>query len=137
MNFWVDYYDVWITIISFKFCLAVSKSSWNWQTTRNDSYRSLSHWTIRSSQHDIIILICLTSRFDYSKTLWLFRWFMVIWNLRKNRTMMLWKYCTRISCVGYPNLIIDNKHYNSTRSTFVSNLNKILPHKNLLSFFKS
>ena len=78
MNFGISDYYVWVSIVFLHLCLTISKCSRNRKSARNNTNWPLCYWTSRSSQHNIIILINLTTCLYYPFSLWLFRRLMII-----------------------------------------------------------
>ena len=70
-DLWVRYDDLRVALILFHFGLAISKSSGDREPARYNSDWPLSHRPSRTSQHDVVVLVDLTSSSDDSFALWL------------------------------------------------------------------
>ena len=122
MDFWIYNNYIWIAIISFHFSLAVTKSSWNRQSTWNHSYWPLCYRTTWSSQHYIVVLVNLAASLKNSFLLSVLWWFVIIADGHKSCTLIWGHNSSRVACISKPNIIIYYKHYECARSWLITYL---------------
>lgn len=137
MDFRVNDYDIWVTIVLFHFSVAIAKCSGDWKATRDDSDGALSDWATWTSKHYVVILVDISSSFDYASLFCFLRWFVVIRYRNELLPLIRWHHCSWITCVGYPDIVVDYQHHDGARTWFISYLHLVLSHESFLRLFES
>ena len=137
VNFWINDDNVRVSIVFFKFGLAISKCPRNRQPPGYHSDRTLCNWTTWSCKHYIVVLVDLSSSLQNSLLFGFLGRFVVIWDGRK-LLAVVWRHdSSRVSSICNPYIVIYYQHYNCTGAWFVSDLNLVLSHKLFFSVFET
>ena len=137
INLWVANHHMWVSLVFLDLGLAIAKRPRHGKPAWNHSYRALSNWATRSSKHDVIVLVYLATCLYYSFTFCFLRWFMVFGEWSELLAVVARHDSSGITCVRYPDVVINNKHNNSTRAWFVSHLHLVLSHEGLFGLHKT
>lgn len=129
-------YHIWVAIVFFHFGLTISKSTRYGESTRQHSNWTLCNRTAWSCQHDVIILINLSSGFQDPCLFWCLWWFVIIRDWCKLLSLIGRHDCSGVTGVCEPYVIVNYEHDDCTRPRFVSDWNLVLAHERFFSLFE-
>ena len=137
VDFWINNYNIWISVVLFHLSMAVSKGPRDWESARYDPNRALSNWTSRTCQHYVIILINIAASFNNSFPFGFLRWLVVVW-YGSELLPLIWRHDRSwISSVCNPYIVINDKHDDGTWTRLVSYLDLVLSHESLFCLLES